>query len=186
MCAAYRAQHGSDFIVAMPTNLYGPGDNFDLTTSHVLPALMARCHAAREAGDSELVVWGTGRPRREFMHVDDMADACVHLMRGWPGPEPVNVGVGEDLSIAELATMVADVVGYRGALRFDPSKPDGTPRKLLDVSRLRGLGWTPRIALREGIESTYRWFREQAEAPRARTVWSAGAALEPLTGSAPA
>ncbi|HSK19862.1 MAG TPA: GDP-L-fucose synthase [Longimicrobiales bacterium] len=161
LCQAYRRQHGDDFISVMPTNLYGPGDNFDLASSHVLPALIRRFHEAREAGAQEVVLWGTGSPRREFMHVDDLADACVYLMRHYDGEAPVNVGVGKDISIADLAAVVATVVGYRGAVSYDTSKPDGTPRKLLDVERLAALGWSPRIGLREGIESTYQWYLRQ-------------------------
>jgi GDP-L-fucose synthase len=158
MCQAYRQQYGFDAICLMPTNLYGPGDNFDLQTAHVLPALVRKFHEARERGDAQAVVWGSGTPRREFMHVDDLADACVHLARQYSGIEPVNVGWGEDVSIRELAQMVQAVVGFAGELVFDSSKPDGTPRKLLDVSRLTALGWSPRIPLREGIAQTYQWF----------------------------
>lgn len=161
LCESYNRQYGTRFIAAMPTNLYGPGDNFDLETSHVLPALLRKFHEAKERGEGEVVVWGTGRPRREFLHVDDLADACVFLMRRYEGDLPINVGTGEDLSIAELAEIVADVVGFRGRIVFDPSRPDGTPRKLLDVSRLSALGWRARIPLREGIETTYRWFLAQ-------------------------
>lgn len=160
MCQAYRRQFGFNAISAMPTNLYGPGDNFDLETSHVLPALIRKCHEAKVAGTPEIIVWGTGQPRREFLHVDDLADALVFLMRHFDGEEPINVGWGRDLSIAELAQIVAEAVGYTGTVRFDPSKPDGTPRKLLDVSRLRELGWSPRIDLRSGIAQTYRWLQE--------------------------
>jgi GDP-L-fucose synthase len=160
MCRAYWRQYGCRFISAMPTNLYGPGDNFDLETSHVLPALIRRFHEAKEAGAREVTLWGSGRPRREFLHVDDLADACVFLMRRWESPDIVNVGVGEDLSIAELAELVREVVGYREEIRWDATKPDGTLRKLLDVSRLSALGWRARIGLREGIEGTYRWYVE--------------------------
>lgn len=162
LCQAYRRQYGFDAIAVMPTNLYGPGDNFDLQNSHVLPALLRKFHEAKRRGDGEVVVWGTGTPRREFLHVDDLADACLFLIRNYTSAEPVNVGRGEDISIAELAALVADVVGFSGRLRFDTSKPDGTPRKLLDIGRLRALGWSPRVELREGIESTYRWFVEHA------------------------
>jgi len=158
---ALRRQLGLHYISAMPTNLYGPGDNFDPTGSHVLPGLLRRFHEAVQIGAREVVVWGTGTPRREFLHVDDLARACVHLLEHYDEPEPINVGVGEDLSIRELAELVADVVGFDGTLRFDPSKPDGTPRKLLDVSRLHELGWRARIDLRSGLESTYGWFCEQ-------------------------
>jgi GDP-L-fucose synthase len=157
MCQAYRRQYGFNAISAMPTNLYGPGDNFDLHSSHVLPALMRKFHEAAQRGDHEAVVWGTGTPRREFLHVDDLADACVFLMEHYEGEDCLNVGWGKDVSIRELAELVASVVGFSGVLRFDETMPDGTPRKLLDVSKLAALGWRPRIALREGIELTYRW-----------------------------
>jgi GDP-L-fucose synthase len=160
LAQAYVRQHGWRAISLLPTNLYGPGDNFSLKNSHVLPALIRRCHEARERGDAELVVWGTGTPLREFLHVDDLADACVFLMQRYESDEPINVGVGEDLSIADLAALVARVVGYTGRLVFDPSKPDGTPRKLLDTSRINRLGWRPRISLEHGIAATYRWFLE--------------------------
>lgn len=157
MCQAYHRQYGSNFISVMPTNLYGPGDNADLENSHVLPALMRKFHEAKVRGSGEVIVWGTGRARREFLHVDDMVDACVLLCEQHHKPlEIVNVGCGEDVSIGELADMVKDVVGYEGAIAYDTSKPDGTPRKLLDVSVLAGLGWQPRIGLREGIGDTYR------------------------------
>ncbi|HET9983731.1 MAG TPA: GDP-L-fucose synthase [Longimicrobiales bacterium] len=164
LCEAYARQHGARFISAMPTNLYGPSDNFDLQTSHVLPALIRKFHEARRLAEPEVVVWGTGTPRREFLHVDDLADALVFLMRHYESPEPINVGVGRDISIAELAGLVCDVVGYEGRIALDPSKPDGTPRKLLDVSRLTALGWAARIPLRQGIEQTYRWFAAQPDA----------------------
>ncbi|HEX2446398.1 MAG TPA: NAD-dependent epimerase/dehydratase family protein, partial [Vicinamibacterales bacterium] len=152
------------FISAMPTNLYGPGDNFGLASSHVLPALMRKFHDAKTAGASEVTVWGSGRPRREFLHVDDLADACVFLMRHYDEPDHVNVGCGEDLTIQELAERIREVV-YPGArIRFDASKPDGAPRKLLDVSRLHALGWRHRISLADGIASTYRWFLENPSA----------------------
>ncbi|HEX2443508.1 MAG TPA: GDP-L-fucose synthase [Vicinamibacterales bacterium] len=160
LCRAYRLQYGCDFISAMPTNLYGPGDNFGLASSHVLPALMRKFHDAKTAGASEVTVWGSGRPRREFLHVDDLADACVFLMRHYDEADHVNVGCGEDLTIQELAEQIREVV-YPGArIRFDASKPDGAPRKLLDVSRLHALGWRHRISLADGISSTYRWFLE--------------------------
>ncbi|MFJ8666169.1 GDP-L-fucose synthase family protein [Streptomyces sp. NPDC093600] len=158
---SYRRQYGAAYISAMPTNLYGPGDNFDLETSHVLPALIRRFHEAREHGREEIVLWGSGTPRREFLHVDDLAAACAVLLRTYDGDEPVNIGCGEDLTIRELAETVAEVTGYRGRLAWDTTKPDGTPRKLLDVSRLTGLGWKPSIALRDGIASTYAWWRER-------------------------
>lgn len=164
LCRAYNRQYGTRFISVMPTNLYGPGDNFDLETAHVLPALIRKFHEAKEAGAPEVVVWGTGSPRREFLHVDDLADACVFLMRRYEGSEILNIGWGVDISIAELAELVREVVGYRGRIRFDPSKPDGTPRKLLDVSRLKALGWRPRIGLREGIEQTYAWYLTEGQA----------------------
>ena len=158
LCQAYRIQYGCDFISAMPTNLYGPHDNFELTSSHVLPALMRRVHDAKVEGRSEVIVWGTGQPRREFLHVDDLADACVYLMEQYDDPIHLNVGTGEDLSIRELATTIRDIVHPAATLTFDTSKPDGMPRKLLDVSRLHQLGWRHKIELRDGIESTYRWF----------------------------
>jgi GDP-L-fucose synthase len=158
LCQAYRKQYGCDFISAMPTNLYGPHDNFDLASSHVLPALIRKFHDAKEEGRGEVVIWGTGAPRREFLHVDDLADACLFIMRRWDEPLHINVGTGEDLSIRELAELVCSVVHPGARLAFDSSKPDGTPRKLLDVSRLHGLGWRHRIALRHGISTTYEWF----------------------------
>jgi GDP-L-fucose synthase len=162
LCQAYRRQYGCRFISAMPTNLYGPGDNFDLETSHVLPALIRKFHEAKARGAPEVVVWGTGAPRREFCHVDDCAEACLHLMAVYDEAEIVNIGVGEDVSIAELAALVARVVGYEGRIVYDRSKPDGTPRKLVDVSRIFALDWRPRIGLEEGIRGTYAWYREQA------------------------
>jgi GDP-L-fucose synthase len=158
MCQAYRRQYDFDAIAIMPTNLYGPGDNFNLATSHVLPALLRKFHEARQRGEPEVVVWGTGTPRREFLHVDDLAEACLFLMERYDRPEPVNVGWGEDISIGELASLVGDIVGFTGRLRFDIAKPDGAPRKLLDVSRLRAMGWAPKITLRHGIAATYDWF----------------------------
>jgi len=158
LCQAYRRQYGCDFISAMPTNLYGPGDNFDLTSSHVVPALIRKFHEAGEQGVDEAVVWGTGSPRREFLHVDDLADACLYLMENYDEDEHINIGTGEDLSIRELAELVRDVVAPSVRLQFDTSKPDGTPRKLLDVTRLHELGWRHQIDLRQGIEQTYRWF----------------------------
>ena len=156
---AYRRQYGFNGICLMPTNLYGPGDNFGLETSHVLPALIRKFHDAKESGASEVTVWGTGRPRREFLHADDLADAAVFLLEHYDSPEIINVGCGQDHSIRELAELIQQIVGFQGRLVFDASKPDGTPRKLLDTSRLESLGWKPRIGLREGIEQTYRWFR---------------------------
>jgi GDP-L-fucose synthase len=167
MCQAYRREFQFDAISAMPTNLYGPGDNFDLLESHVLPALIRKCHEAKLRHADALEVWGTGTPRREFLHVDDLADACVFLMRQYSDEPPVNVGWGEDISIAELARLIADTVGFNGELRFDRSKPDGTPRKLLDTARLTALGWQPKIHLKAGLASTYEWFREhQGQLPR--------------------
>jgi GDP-L-fucose synthase len=154
----YRRQFGAAYISAMPTNLYGPGDNFDLETSHVLPALIRRFHEAHRDGREEVVLWGSGTPRREFLHVDDLARACVLLLRVYDGDDPVNVGCGEDLTIRELAETVRDVVGFEGRIVFDTSRPDGTPRKLLDVSRLRALGFAPRVALADGIRDTYTWW----------------------------
>ena len=158
LCQAYRTQYSSDFISAMPTNLYGPNDNFDLSSSHVLPAMIRKFHDAREAGRAEVVVWGTGTPRREFLHVDDLADACVFLMNNYNDAMHINVGTGEDLSIRELAELVRRVVHPAATIVWDDSKPDGTPRKQLDVSRLHALGWRHRVSLGEGIESTYQWF----------------------------
>ncbi|MFT3807442.1 GDP-L-fucose synthase [Arenimonas sp.] len=161
-CQAYRRQYGFDAISLMPTNLYGPGDNFDLQSSHVLPAMIRKFHEAKLTGAGEVVIWGTGTPLREFLHVDDMADAAVFLMRHYSEEQFVNVGSGSDLSIRALAELVADVVGFDGRIVNDTSKPDGTPRKLMDVSRLRAMGWSPRIELREGIEGAYRWYVEHA------------------------
>jgi GDP-L-fucose synthase len=158
LCQAYRRQYGFHAIAAMPTNLYGPEDNFDLENSHVLPALLRKFHEAKLRGDKEVVIWGTGMPRREFLHADDFADSCVFLMRHYESEVPINVGWGEDISIRDLAELIRDIVGLPGKLRFDPNRPDGTPRKLLDVSRLAVLGWAPRLSLREGIASTYAWF----------------------------
>jgi GDP-L-fucose synthase len=158
MCQAYRRQYGFDAISAMPTNLYGPGDNFDLENSHVLPALMRKVHEAKQAGQAEVTVWGTGTPRREFLHVDDLADACVFLMQNYSDESTINVGWGEDVSIAELATAIAAVVGYDGRFVHDTGKPDGTPRKLLDTSRLTRAGWRPSIRLEQGLRSTYEWY----------------------------
>ncbi len=160
MCEAYRAQYGSNFISVMPTNLYGPNDNFDLQTSHVLPALIRRFHEAKDGNQPSVTIWGTGKPRREFLHVDDLADSCVFLMNKYDRDEILNIGVGEDLTIRELAELIKGVVGYAGGIEFDTSKPDGTPRKLLDVSRLRATGWRPRIGLEEGIRRTYAWYLE--------------------------
>ncbi len=162
MCQAYRRQYGFNAISLMPTNMYGPGDNFDLQNSHVLPALIRRFHEAKLRGDAEVVVWGTGTPRREFLYVDDLAKAIVHLMRVYEGEELVNIGCGEDVTIRELAEMVADGGrSTRGRIVFDATKPDGTPRKLLDVSRATALGWQPTVSLRDGIAATYAWYRDQ-------------------------
>ncbi|HEY2482899.1 MAG TPA: GDP-L-fucose synthase [Caulobacteraceae bacterium] len=158
LAQAMRRQHGVDFICAMPTNLYGPEDNFDLQSSHVLPALIRKAHEAKVAGAAEMVVWGSGAPRREFLHVDDCADALTHMMGHYSSAQHLNVGSGEDIAIADLARLVCDVVGFEGSIAFDTSKPDGAPRKLLDVSRLRATDWIHRISLREGIVSTYDWF----------------------------
>lgn len=160
MCQAYRKQYGFDAISLMPTNLYGPGDNFNLENSHVLPALLRKFHEAKERGDAEVVMWGTGTPRREFMHVDDLGDAAVFLMQNYSDEAFVNVGVGEDVTIRELGQLVGEVVGFRGKIVQDLSKPDGTPRKLMDVDRLSALGWKARIALRDGVAETYQWFVE--------------------------
>lgn len=162
LCQAYRRQYGFNAISAMPTNLYGPGDNFDLQHSHVLPALMRKFHEAKVEGASHVVVWGTGTPRREFMHVDDLADACLYLMKHYDDEGLINVGWGNDISIAELAKLLATAVGFEGELQWDTSKPDGTPRKLLDTSRLRSLGWSPKIGLADGVASTYAWFQKNA------------------------
>ena len=166
LCQAYHAQHGFNAISLMPTNLYGPGDNFDLRNSHVLPALIRKFHEAKVQNQPEVTVWGTGTPRREFLHVDDLASAAVFLMRHYDQPEIVNVGFGEDIAIAEVARLVALVTGFAGAIHFDTSKPDGTARKLLDVSRLHALGWRHSISLEDGIRSTYQWFLENVESAR--------------------
>lgn len=164
LCAAYRRQYGCDFISAQPTNLYGPGDTYDLQASHVIPALLAKTHRAKSSGAQEVEVWGTGRPRREFLHVDDLADALVFLMEHYSDESHVNIGWGEDISIAELAALITETVGFNGRLRYATDKPDGMPRKLLDTSLMRGLGWSPRIRLREGLADAYRWFVENAAA----------------------
>jgi GDP-L-fucose synthase len=158
LCQAYRKQYGSDFISAMPTNLYGPNDNFDLASSHVLPALIRKFHDAKTESRSEVTIWGTGTPRREFLHVDDLADACAFLMRSYSEPAHINVGTGEDLTIRALAELVREIVHPKADIVFDAAKPDGTPRKLLDVSRLHAVGWRHRIPLREGVTSSYEWF----------------------------
>lgn len=161
LCQAYRRQHGRNFISAMPTNLYGPGDNYDPESSHVAAALIRKAHEAKVSGASSMELWGTGQPRREFLHVDDAADALVLLMKHYDAPEPINVGCGSDLTIRELAETIAEVVGFAGGLAFDTSKPDGTPRKLMDVSRLNALGWRARTPLREGLEHAYTDFIER-------------------------
>jgi GDP-L-fucose synthase len=158
LCQAFAREYGADFISVMPTNLYGPNDSFDLETSHVMPALLRKAHEAKMKHARELVVWGTGTARREFLHVDDCAGACLFLLEKYDSPEIINVGCGEDVSIRELAELICEVVGFKGGLAWDKSKPDGTPRKLLDVSKLRGLGWKPTISLRDGIARTYDWF----------------------------
>jgi GDP-L-fucose synthase len=166
MCQAYRRQYGFKAISLMPTNLYGPGDNFDLQNSHVLPALIRRFHEAKLRGDSTISIWGTGTPRREFLHVDDLADAVMHLMIGYDNEQIINVGWGEDVTIRELAELIAEISGFQGRVVFDSTKPDGTPRKLLDTSRLTALGWKPKIPLRAGIEQTYEWFQQHVAEAR--------------------
>lgn len=160
LCQAFRLQYGRDYISAMPTNLYGPGDNFDLQSSHVLPALIRKVHAAKVANNSVITIWGTGSPRREFLHADDCADACVHLLSNYSELIHVNVGSGDDLTILELARLVCGVIGFEGKIKHDLSKPDGTPRKLMSADKLRAMGWSPRIDLKHGIAETYRWFLE--------------------------
>ena len=162
LCQAYRTQHGCDFISAMPTNLYGPGDNYDLQTSHVAAALMVKIHRAKQAGIGPVEIWGTGAPLREFLHVDDLADALVFLMKRYSGPEHVNVGSGVEVSIRELAGLLADVIGYQGGFAFDPSKPDGTPRKLMDCSRLKAMGWSGARPLKDGMAHAYAWYATNA------------------------
>ena len=158
LCQAYAREYGANFITVMPTNLYGPNDNFDLETSHVLAALLRKAHEAKERNEKELIVWGTGKPRREFLHVDDLAAACLLLLEKYDSPEIINVGCGEDVTIRQLAELICDIVGFDGELVWDATKPDGTPRKLLDVTRIRALGWQPEIPLRKGIAQTYEWF----------------------------
>lgn len=158
LCQAFSREYGANFTSAMPTNLYGPNDNFDLETSHVLAALLRKAHEAKTRNDRKLVVWGTGKPRREFLHVDDLAAACLLLLEKYDSPEIINVGCGEDISIRQLAELICEVVGFDGELAWDTTKPDGTPRKLLDVSKIRALGWRPAITLRDGIKGTYDWF----------------------------
>ena len=170
LCQAYRTQYRDDFISAMPTNLYGPNDNFDLTSSHVLPALIRKFHDVKLAGEKEVIIWGTGSPRREFLHVDDLADACVFLMEHYSDSRHINVGTGDDLSIRELAELIRDIIHPDASLKFDASKPDGMPRKLLDVSRLHALGWRHRIELADGIRSTYEWFLKHQDTLRMPSV----------------
>ncbi len=160
---AYRRQHGHRWISAMPTNLYGPGDNFDLETSHVLPATLRKFVSAHENGDKVVKMWGTGSPQREFLHVDDLAAACLHLLEHYDDESPINIGTGQDITISQLAEIVAEIVGYKGEVFWDTSRPDGTPRKLLDVSRIMRTGWKPAISLRDGIEDTYRWYLEHVK-----------------------
>ena len=164
LCQSYAREYGRNFISAMPTNLYGPGDNFDLNHSHVLPALLRKVHEAKLAGAREVTVWGSGTPRREFLHVDDLAAGCRFLLENYDSPEIINVGCGEDVSIRELAELICDVIGFTGELVFDSSKPDGTPRKLLDTSKINALGWKPSIPLREGITQTYDWYLQERSA----------------------
>lgn len=168
LCQAYRRQHGCDFISGMPTNLYGPGDNYDLNASHVMPALLRKAHEAKDSGAKQIVVWGTGTPRREFLHVDDCADACVHLLKHYSGEQHVNIGFGEDISILELTQLVCEIVGYQGDIVHDLSKPDGTPRKLMDIGKIRQTGWAPKIALREGIKDAYAWFLKHLDSGQMR------------------
>lgn len=166
LAESYARQYGCAFISAMPCNLYGPGDNFDLETSHVLPALIRKFHQAKLEGRPTVTIWGSGRPRREFLHVDDLAEACVLVMKRYAGPEPINIGAGVDVTIAELAALVAEAVGYRGTMIFDPTRPDGTLRKLLDVTRITALGWRPGITLRDGIAQTYQFWADGFDARR--------------------
>ena len=170
MCQSYNRQYGTNFVSVMPTNLYGPNDNFDLMGSHVLPALMRKFHEAKESGSPEVSVWGSGRVYREFLHVDDMADACVFVMHRYDSSDILNIGCGKDVTIAEVAQLMKETVGYEGAIVFDSSKPDGTPRKLLDVSRLFALGWKPSIDLRRGLAETYAWFQQNVDAERGSPV----------------
>lgn len=161
LCQAYRSQYGTDYVSVMPCNLYGPCDTFDLETAHVLPALMRKAHEAKRNALDVLTVWGTGTPRREFLHVNDAADALVHVLKTYSEAQPINVGAGHDVTVSELAELICDVVGYAGRIIYDHTRPDGTARKLLSCDRLRALGWRPRIALRDGLDSTYQWFQEQ-------------------------
>lgn len=159
LCQAYAREYGTNFICAMPTNLYGPNDNFDLERSHVLAALMRKAHEAKQTGASEIMVWGSGNPRREFLHVDDLAAACLFLLQHYDQPEIINVGTGKDLTVRELAELICEIIGFKGGLSWDRTKPDGTPRKVLDISKIESLGWKPAIRLREGIAQTYEWFK---------------------------
>ncbi len=163
MCQAYRRQYGCQFVSAMPTNLYGSEDNFNLESSHVLPALIRKFYEAKQTKNSEVVVWGTGKPRREFLHVDDLADASLFLMQNYNGEEAINIGVGEDISIADLAETIRDIIGYKGSIVFDRDKPDGTPRKLVDTSLINSIGWSPKISLGQGILSTVKWYTKMRE-----------------------
>jgi len=163
LCQAYRRQYGDDFISAMPTNLYGPGDNFDLEKSHVVPAMLRKMHEAKERGDTAVTLWGSGKPLREFLHVDDLADGLLFLMENYSGESHVNIGVGKDISIRDLAETIREIVGYQGELVFDTSKPDGTPRKLVDTSRINGMGWKAMTGLRDGLAQAYRWYLENRE-----------------------
>jgi len=175
LCQAYRKQYGSDFISAMPTNLFGPGDNFDLERGHVIPALMRKAHEAKVKGEPRIVIWGSGKPLREFLHVDDCAEACVYLLKNYSDAEHVNVGSGKDLEIIKLAQLVCDVVGFKGKIEHDLAKPDGTPRKLMSADKIRGLGWSPKTSLREGLTKTYKWYlaREIYESAKLRSTASA-------------
>jgi GDP-L-fucose synthase len=170
LCQAYKRQYGCDYISVMPTNLYGPGDNYDLAQSHVVPALLRKAHEAKMRLESKIDVWGTGMAKREFLHVDDMADACIYLMKMYSDEEHINIGTGEDATIRELAEMVASVVGFKGKLLFDSSKPDGTPRKLLDVRKLHALGWRHKISLADGLRDAYAWFCEHQDVARMSVV----------------
>ena len=166
LCQSYAREYGKNFISGMPTNLYGPHDNYDLHNSHVLPAFIRKVHEAKKSGAKSITVWGTGAPRREFLHTADLADACVFLLENYDQPDLINIGCGEDVTIRELAETVCEVLGFDGTLEFDTSKPDGTPRKLLDISKIKSLGWRPKISLRDGIADAYRWFRENYEEAR--------------------
>ena len=172
LCQYYKRQYGANFISCMPTNLYGPNDNFDLNTSHVIPALIRKFHEAKIQGNPYVEVWGTGKPLREFLHVDDLADACLFLMQNYDDEIWINVGSGEEVSIAELANMIKEIVGYRGEILFNPDMPDGTPRKLLDVSRLKSLGWSPKVSLIEGLKSTYEWYVNNSKKQLRRDLYA--------------